>query len=99
MCDASYVTRKYRQYRRYHVIFVRKYKTFPKKIYRGPDSIVVAPHFLLVDLCRIQTKSTCRFLCNQVMSFQSEAKHIIYIIAFPPTTLQYSYHVKSIVKI
>ena len=27
MCDASYVTWKYRQYRRYHVIFARKYKT------------------------------------------------------------------------
>ena len=26
MCDASYVTLKYRQYRRYHVIFARKYK-------------------------------------------------------------------------
>ena len=26
MCDASYVTWKYRQYRRYHVIFARKYK-------------------------------------------------------------------------
>ena len=30
LCDASYVTWKYRQYRRYHVIFVRKYKTFQK---------------------------------------------------------------------
>ena len=28
LCDASYVTWEYRQYRRYHVIFVRKYKTF-----------------------------------------------------------------------
>ena len=27
MCDSSYVTWKYRQYRRYHVIFARKYKT------------------------------------------------------------------------
>ena len=27
MCDESYVTWKFRQYRRYHVIFVRKYKT------------------------------------------------------------------------
>ena len=27
LCDASYVTWKYRQYRRYHVIFARKYKT------------------------------------------------------------------------
>ena len=25
MCDASYVTWKYRQYTRYHVIFARKY--------------------------------------------------------------------------
>ena len=30
LCDASYVTLKYRQYRRYPVIFVRKYKTFQK---------------------------------------------------------------------
>ena len=30
MCDASYVTWKYRQYGRYHVIFVRKYKTVQK---------------------------------------------------------------------
>ena len=30
LCDASYVTWKYRQYRRYHVVFVRKYKTFQK---------------------------------------------------------------------
>ena len=30
LCDESYVTWKYRQYRRYHVIFVRKYKTFQK---------------------------------------------------------------------
>ena len=30
LCDASYVTWKYRQYRRYHVIFVRKYKTSQK---------------------------------------------------------------------
>ena len=27
MCDASYVAWKYRQYRRYHVISARKYKT------------------------------------------------------------------------
>ena len=27
MCDANYVTWKYRQYRRYHVIFARKYKS------------------------------------------------------------------------
>ena len=27
MCDATYVTRKYRQYRKYHIIFMRKYKT------------------------------------------------------------------------
>ena len=27
MCEASYVTWKYRQYIRYHVIFARKYKT------------------------------------------------------------------------
>ena len=30
LCDASIVTWKYRQYRRYHVIFARKYKTFQK---------------------------------------------------------------------
>ena len=30
LCDASYVTWKYRQYRRHHVIYVRKYKTFQK---------------------------------------------------------------------
>ena len=41
----------------------------------------------LVDLCRIQTKATCRFLCNQVTSFQAEAKLIIYIIGFLSTTL------------
>ena len=45
LCDASYVTWKYRQYRRYHVIFVRKYKTFQKINIRGPDPIVVEPHF------------------------------------------------------
>ena len=28
MCNASYVTWKYRQYRTYHVIFARKYKFF-----------------------------------------------------------------------
>ena len=27
MCDASYATWKYTQYKRYHVIFARKYKT------------------------------------------------------------------------
>ena len=27
LCDASYVTWKYRQYRRYHVIFAGEYKT------------------------------------------------------------------------
>ena len=27
MCGSSYVTWKYRQYRRYHVIFAKKYKT------------------------------------------------------------------------
>ena len=42
---------------------------------------------LLVDLCRIQTKVTCRFSCNQVTSFQCEAKQIIYMIGFPSTTL------------
>ena len=30
MCYAIYVTWKYRQYRRYHVIFARKYRTFQK---------------------------------------------------------------------
>ena len=28
ICDASYVSWKYRQYRRYHAISARKYKTF-----------------------------------------------------------------------
>ena len=42
---------------------------------------------LLVDLCRIHTKTTCSFSCNQVTSFQCEAKQIIYMIGFPPTTL------------
>ena len=28
MCDASYVTLTYRQYRRYHVIFARKIQNF-----------------------------------------------------------------------
>ena len=32
MCDASYVTWKYSQYRRYHVIFARKYKTLQNEI-------------------------------------------------------------------
>ena len=37
LCDASYVTWKYRQYtvRRYHVIFVRKYKNKKNKKYTG----------------------------------------------------------------
>ena len=48
---------------------------------------------LLVDLCNIQTKVTCWFSCIQVTSFQSEAKQIIYIIGFPPTTLT-SNHLK-----
>ena len=30
LCDAKYVTWKYRQHTRYHIIFVRKYKTFQK---------------------------------------------------------------------
>ena len=30
LCDAIYVTWEYRRYRRYHVIFVRKYTTFQK---------------------------------------------------------------------
>ena len=30
LCNAGYVTWKYRQYRRYHVSFVRKYKSFQK---------------------------------------------------------------------
>ena len=30
LCDASYVTWKNRQYRRYHAIFFRKYKTYQK---------------------------------------------------------------------
>ena len=29
LCEVSYITWKYRQYRRYHVIFARKYKTLP----------------------------------------------------------------------
>ena len=33
MCDASYVTWKYRQYRRYHVIFSEKIQNFPKNKY------------------------------------------------------------------
>ena len=30
MCDVSHVSWKYRQYRRYHVVFARIYKTFQK---------------------------------------------------------------------
>ena len=41
---------------------------------------------LLVDLCRMHTKTTCSFSCNQETSFQCEAKQIIYMIGFPPTT-------------
>ena len=35
MCDASYVTWKYRQYSRYHVIFARKYKTLQNENISG----------------------------------------------------------------
>ena len=52
LCDASYVTWKYRQYRRYHVIFVRKYKIFQKLNTLRPDSIVVEPHFLFIQRYR-----------------------------------------------
>ena len=45
MCDASYVPWKYWQYRRYHVIFTRKYKTLQNVNILGPDSIVVEPHY------------------------------------------------------
>ena len=47
LCDASYVTWKYRQYRSHHVIFVRKYKTFQKINISGPDWIEVAPIFFI----------------------------------------------------
>ena len=43
MFDASYVTRKYRQYRRYHAIFARKYKISQNVNKLGTDSIVVEP--------------------------------------------------------
>ena len=46
MCDASYVTWKYIQYRRYHVIFERKYKTLQNVIIGGPDLIGVVPRYL-----------------------------------------------------
>ena len=45
MCDVSHVSCKYRQYRRYHVVFARIYKTFQKINTRGPDTIVVEPHY------------------------------------------------------
>ena len=35
MCDASYATWKYRQYRKFHVIFVEKIQKFSKKKYTG----------------------------------------------------------------
>ena len=44
MCNASNETWKYRQYRRYQVIFMRKYKSLQNV--NIPDSIIVAPHYL-----------------------------------------------------
>ena len=35
MCDASYVTWKYRQYRRYHINFHEKIQNFAKCQYTG----------------------------------------------------------------
>ena len=46
VCDASYETWKYRQYRGYHVIFSEKIQNFLQKICRGSDSTVEAPHYL-----------------------------------------------------
>ena len=44
MCNASYVTWKYIQYRRYHANFVRKFNIPGARFHRY--SIVVAPNFL-----------------------------------------------------
>ena len=46
MCDASYVTWKYRQYRRYHVIFARKYKTLKNVNIPGARFNSSGTHFL-----------------------------------------------------
>ena len=47
MCDASYVTWKYRQYRICHVIFMRKYKTLQYVNMLGARTIV-EPHFKIL---------------------------------------------------
>ena len=45
LCDASYATRKYKNYR-YHVIFARKYETFQNLIYRVPITMNRKPIFI-----------------------------------------------------
>ena len=59
LCDASYVTLKYRHDKKHHVIFVRKYKTFQKIQYRVPDSIVVEPHFFFLEKIIHRLFKTC----------------------------------------
>ena len=46
LCDASYATRKYKIYRRYHVIFARKYETFQNRCTGYQLQCIENPHFL-----------------------------------------------------
>ena len=51
LCDASYVTWKYRQYRKNPVSFVRKYKTFQKINIPGAGFNSSWPSFTFANNC------------------------------------------------
>ena len=63
LCDASYVTWKYRQYRRYHVIFVRKYKTFQKINIPGERFNSSGTSFFTWHVLFYRSRSSLRRVC------------------------------------
>ena len=63
MCDASYVTWKYRQYRSYHVIFSRKYKILQNvNILGARFNSSGTPLFLLYRLYNINLMKASFFM-------------------------------------
>ena len=76
MCDASYVTWKNRQYRRYHVIFARKYKTLqkiniPVATFNSNDT-----PFLEEKNCKTCKQSSCKNFKSTCTSFFKSPDYI-----------------------
>ena len=67
-CDASYVTWKYRQYRRYHVIFARKYKSLQNVNILGARFNGNGTSFFLFNFLLVLFEKILYDICNELFT-------------------------------